>query len=129
MALIICCHKARDYRCGRIGPQLASKLANLGAFTILSSHVGGHAYAGNVICYCKKHPADGHWFGGLTHRVADQFWKALYEIRQDGTEKEPCMNAFLNNHWRGKVGLSKEEQKAVFDRCCAKMGIHDIEDM
>lgn len=48
--LIVCCHAARDERCGHIGPPLAAKLAELAAAegqagglrVLKSSHIGGH---------------------------------------------------------------------------------------
>ncbi len=48
--LVVCCHVARDNRCGHIGPPLADKLAELagakapagGVRVLKSSHIGGH---------------------------------------------------------------------------------------
>lgn len=52
--LLVCCHAARDARCGHVGPPLAAKLAELaaqrgggGSLRVLkSSHVGGHKVSG-----------------------------------------------------------------------------------
>ena len=61
-SLLVCCHTARDERCGHIGPPLAARLAELlgqqgGAGAAVrvykSSHVGGHkvgAEAGAALC-------------------------------------------------------------------------------
>ena len=46
----------------------------------LTSHVGGHKYAGNVLCYGAVHPCDGDWFGGLDASRADEFVDALIMI-------------------------------------------------
>jgi hypothetical protein len=48
--LLVCCHEARDERCGRLGPQLAAELVQLlrargltdKAEVLQTSHVGGH---------------------------------------------------------------------------------------
>lgn len=122
LALLVCCHAARDTRCGKLGPPLAATLQRLvqqrgldqeppslsasandpaaasdsqpssrssGASpsTALprvqvfgTSHIGGHKYAGNVLCYGAEHPCDGDWFGGVNSGNAEAFMEAILGI-------------------------------------------------
>ena len=71
--LFVCCHGARDARCGERGPALLAALRDAfarrgaGAHVAVAatSHIGGHEFAGNAVCYGPAHPCDGDWFGGL----------------------------------------------------------------
>lgn len=123
LSLIICCHVARDARCGYLGPLLAHKLEDLGAQVYLSSHIGGHQYAGNVISYGNKQPSAGTWFGGLSVGNAEEFYTALTALPLSG---DPAEDTVLRKYWRGRVGLSKDEQAKHFIRC--GRALHDIED-
>lgn len=122
-SLIICCHTARDARCGSLGPPLASKLLTLGAQVIISSHVGGHQYAGNVIVYGRDHPASCDWFGGVCEPTAAEFWGALCAL---DTGEKAVENKVLRKFWRGRTGLTKDQQKELYEACT---GVKDIEDM
>ncbi|KAL8630439.1 hypothetical protein Q9189_003860 [Teloschistes chrysophthalmus] len=55
ITILICSHNTRDRRCGVIGPLLYQsfiKYADLKTTDVgMVSHVGGHAFAGNVIIY------------------------------------------------------------------------------
>ena len=124
LSLVICCHAKRDARCGYLGPKLAKKLEELGAeHVFLSSHVGGHQYAGNVISYGSKQPSAGTWFGGLSDESAAEFYAALTSLDISG---DPAMDSKLRRWWRGRVGPSKEEQAKHFHRCTKYVA--DIED-
>jgi (2Fe-2S) ferredoxin len=66
--LLVCCHAARDKRCGRAGPQIIETIeaakAELGADHVKvlpSSHIGGHKFAGTLVVY-----PSGHWFGHIS---------------------------------------------------------------
>ncbi|CAI2166900.1 12158_t:CDS:2 [Funneliformis geosporum] len=75
--ILICGHKTRDIRCGIAGPILKNEFekvlkekrmdlvstGNKGVPVYLSSHVGGHQFAGNVIVYRDGH---GIWYGRVT---------------------------------------------------------------
>ncbi|RIA93434.1 Sucrase/ferredoxin-like-domain-containing protein [Glomus cerebriforme] len=75
--ILICGHKRRDIRCGIAGPILKNEfekvlkekrmdlgsIGNQGVPVYLSSHVGGHQFAGNVIVYQNGH---GIWYGRVT---------------------------------------------------------------
>ena len=71
--LVICGHAKRDLRCGIIAPQLESEFNQVlvrhnlqdTIYTGQVSHVGGHAYAGNVLYYPKdcQTSKDFIWYG------------------------------------------------------------------
>ena len=88
LTLLVCCHAARDVRCAMAGPPLAAALQRLlrqrglaGTVQVLAtSHIGGHKYAGNVVCYGAVHPCDGDWFGGVSAANAADFLDALLAV-------------------------------------------------
>ncbi|RIB06716.1 Sucrase/ferredoxin-like-domain-containing protein [Gigaspora rosea] len=75
--ILICSHKRRDIRCGVAGPLLKNEFekvlkdmkldlksnGNNGVAVYLSSHVGGHHFAGNVIIYRNN---QGIFYGRVT---------------------------------------------------------------
>ncbi|GAO51769.1 hypothetical protein SAICODRAFT_26288 [Saitoella complicata NRRL Y-17804] len=72
--ILICGHTARDPRCALAGPILLSQFLSPTSPSsqlppnwkvALTTHVGGHAYAGNVIVY-SRHPKRGVWYGRVT---------------------------------------------------------------
>jgi hypothetical protein len=103
LSLFVCCHDFRDVRCGERGPALAAALQRLlrardltskvGVFA--TSHVGGHKYAGNVVCYGAAHPCDGDWFGGLTAEHAEAFLDALLNVEVTTCCPLICLLALL----------------------------------
>lgn len=119
--LFVCCHGSRDARCGVLGTALAKQLISLVKERQLehlievysTSHIGGHKYAGNVIAYGGSHPADGDWYGGLHGAHAEVFLDCLLnmEIGVDGGAEDPV----LREYWRGRMGLSKEEQIELWE--------------
>ncbi|KAI3436795.1 hypothetical protein D9Q98_006206 [Chlorella vulgaris] len=163
LALLVCCHAARDTRCGKLGPPLAATLQRLvqqrgldqeppslsasandpaaasdsqpssrssGASpsTALprvqvfgTSHIGGHKYAGNVLCYGAEHPCDGDWFGGVNSGNAEAFMEAILgiELGVDGGAEDPA----LRPYWRGRLGLTKEEQLELWEQARNKLAI------
>ncbi|CEI91649.1 hypothetical protein RMCBS344292_05932 [Rhizopus microsporus] len=69
--LLLCSHKKRDKRCGVTAPILAQELDHVlrekgldeyDAAIIMVSHIGGHKFAGNVICYINE-GSKGVWYG------------------------------------------------------------------
>ncbi|KAL4424972.1 hypothetical protein ABPG77_002857 [Micractinium sp. CCAP 211/92] len=121
LSLFVCCHAARDARCGAAGPPLAAALQRLTRERGLAqhvqvfqtSHIGGHKYAGNVVVYGAMHPCDGDVFGGVTAACADAFLDAFMgvELGVDGGAGDPALRPF----WRGRMGLSKLEQRDLFE--------------
>ena len=65
-------------------------------------------YAGNVCVYGPVSPCDGDWYGGLRAADAPAFLEALLAVPIDsqGGPADPV----LARHWRGRLGLSKDEQ-------------------
>jgi hypothetical protein len=119
--IFVCAHGSRDARCGVLGTALAQQLEKIIAQRQLAnfievyttSHIGGHKYAGNVVVYGRSHPADGDWYGGLHAAHAEVFLDALLnmEIGVDGGAEDPMLREF----WRGRIGLSKEEQVDLWE--------------
>lgn len=106
--IFVCVHGRRDARCGECGPPLAerfeSEIAERGLTNQITvyrtSHVGGHAYAGNVLIY-----PGGDWYGYVrpadVPRILDQ---------------HVLQGQILTNHWRGRMGLAPEEQRELVIR-------------
>jgi hypothetical protein len=119
--LFVCCHGSRDARCGVLGTALARELIQIIKERNLenlievytTSHIGGHKYAGNVVLYGGSHPSDGDWYGGLHAEHAAVFLDAIVkmEIGVDGGAEDPMLREF----WRGRMGLSKEEQIELWE--------------
>ena len=98
--VFVCTHGERDYRCGECGPSLLaalhSYLAAAGLADVVhvyrSSHVGGHAYAGNVLIY-----PEGDWYGYVTPADVPR----LVDRHLAGGE-------IVWDLWRGRMGLTPE---------------------
>ncbi|KAI8090953.1 Sucrase/ferredoxin-like-domain-containing protein [Gilbertella persicaria] len=71
--ILICSHRKRDKRCGVTAPYLNREFDHVlrdmdihdgegGTSVFMVSHVGGHKFAGNIICYINKGRA-GIWYG------------------------------------------------------------------
>ncbi|CAG8442617.1 14040_t:CDS:2 [Acaulospora morrowiae] len=85
--IVICSHKRRDKRCGVTGPILKEEFDrvlkeknldveshnNNGIAVFLSSHTGGHKFAGNIIVY---RDGQGIWYG----RVIPCHVKSIVEL-------------------------------------------------
>ncbi len=99
---LMCSHYNRDARCGNRGPNLQigikAYLAETGldvaADVWRSSHLGGHRFAGVVVCY-----PSGNWYG----RVTVEDIPLLVQAELKGKRPWP-------NLWRGRMGLTIEEQ-------------------
>jgi (2Fe-2S) ferredoxin len=102
----ICCHAARDKRCGVIGsallnafdtllktpsPGLKTTLGDLHVEVFGSSHVGGHKFAGNVIVYRPE------WKQGVSYgRILPRDVMSI--LRSTVAE-----GRIIARHWRGGV--------------------------
>ncbi|KAK9827965.1 hypothetical protein WJX81_002585 [Elliptochloris bilobata] len=117
LCLFVCCHGSRDGRCGSLGEALARRLEAAAREAGLlgdpvrvfrCSHIGGHKYAANVCVYGPASPCDGDWFGGVRAADAPAFLQALLRtpIGSEGVPADPL----LARHWRGRMGLSKDDQ-------------------
>ncbi|CAO3597440.1 unnamed protein product [Absidia cylindrospora] len=72
--ILICSHRRRDKRCGVTAPILAREFDHVlrehdieeqgerGVTVMMVSHVGGHKFAGNLICYTHQ-GTRGVWYG------------------------------------------------------------------
>ncbi|KAK9810783.1 hypothetical protein WJX73_006819 [Symbiochloris irregularis] len=119
--IFVCCHGARDARCGIVGPPLCTKLQRSirmrslqgRMHVFMCSHIGGHKCAGNVLVYGAVSPSDGDCFGGLNANNAEDFLDALLDLQvdADGGPADPI----LRQWWRGRMGLSKAEQLQFFE--------------
>ena len=72
-------------------------------------------YAGNVVVYGPSSPCDGDWFGGLRASNAPAFLRALLHMPL-GSVGGPA-DPLLARHWRGRMGLTKDDQVPC-QLCC-----------
>ncbi|KAI9252474.1 Sucrase/ferredoxin-like-domain-containing protein [Sporodiniella umbellata] len=74
--ILICSHRKRDKRCGITAPILNREFDHIlrekdihdgpgGTTVLMASHIGGHKFAGNIICYIN-HGLTGIWYGRVT---------------------------------------------------------------
>ncbi|KAI9275452.1 Sucrase/ferredoxin-like-domain-containing protein [Phascolomyces articulosus] len=69
--LLVCGHRKKDKRCGTIGPMLlkaledALRMCQVEAQVALVSHLGGHAFAGNLVIYTHQGQR-AIWYGRVT---------------------------------------------------------------
>jgi (2Fe-2S) ferredoxin len=95
--VFVCVHGRRDERCGQCGPPLMERFqAELGQRGLTervalhrSSHVGGHAFAGNVLVY-----PGGDWYGFVTPEVVPRL-----------IEKHLVGETIVKDLWRGRLGV------------------------
>ncbi|KAG5361179.1 Altered inheritance of mitochondria protein 32 [Yarrowia sp. E02] len=85
---LVCGHAERDARCGDIGPLILSEMDEVKSResddardtkTALISHIGGHAFAGNVILFSGENGSSS-WFG----RVRPEHIQGLVKEWKDG---------------------------------------------
>ncbi|KAL7284220.1 hypothetical protein ACG7TL_001502 [Trametes sanguinea] len=125
--LFVCTHGSRDCRCGEGGGEVArafrrelDKRGISAKDVVLGevAHVGGHKYAANVLVYPY-----GEWLGNVQEvdvpMILDEIlaWRASYQERaaQSGGQVQD-MPPLCPPFWRGRMGLEKEEQIALFQR-------------
>ncbi len=106
LILLVCGHKKRDERCGNCGPMVLSSLLKIISKNELSdqvevfssSHLGGHRFAGILVCY-----PSGNWYGRVTTNNMENI--LLSELEENQAYQEL---------WRGKMGLTPNEQLVYF---------------
>jgi len=104
---LICGHLERDGRCGELGPAVLSALDEALTATgrrdsvelYISSHVGQHRFAGNIICY-----PGGDWYGRVIPADVNDFIEAELDA------KKP-----LARLWRGRMGMQPSAQIILMD--------------
>lgn len=105
---LICCNFNRDQRCGTRGPQVyGALLAYLAAQNLAgqaqvyhSSHLGGHRFAGVLLCY-----PSGNWYGRVTPQEVPALVQA--ELNPDLQAGSP-----VKHLWRGRMGMTVPDQIA-----------------
>ncbi|RDB25995.1 Altered inheritance of mitochondria protein 32 [Hypsizygus marmoreus] len=120
--LYVCTHGARDCRCGTTGGEVASALREEVARRLRTDpsgpisrvkvgevgHVGGHQYAANLLVY-----PHGEWLGRLKpHDVLSVLSSILEHAPRPFSGQMPPL---VPQHWRGRMGLSKDEQIQLLD--------------
>lgn len=105
--ILVCAHMQRDVRCGVIGQAILEEISNWKSNnesklsnpiqSYACSHIGGHAFAGNLIIY-----PSGDWYGRITPCLVQQLLDA--HILQ---------KKIIKKHYRGSIGKSLE--KSVID--------------
>jgi len=99
--IYVCCHGARDQRCGVIGELVISGMRNYLAVPPTAalqeldiqvfgcSHIGGHKFAGNMVIY-KPDWKQGIWYGRVLPEDIDNIMR------------ETVVNGkIIGRHWRG----------------------------
>ncbi|KAG0702660.1 Sucrase/ferredoxin-like-domain-containing protein [Suillus ampliporus] len=121
--LYVCTHGARDCRCGDTGGAVAQAVRNElrkrrdadpnDTSTRIKlaevAHVGGHKYAANLLVY-----PHGEWLGEVEPEDVPGILDAILTLpaRPRNADEIPiCLP-----HWRGRMGLSKDEQVQLFQR-------------
>ncbi|TPX66625.1 hypothetical protein SpCBS45565_g04347 [Spizellomyces sp. 'palustris'] len=105
--ILVCIHGERDCRCGTKGGRLISSLRaevdKKGLTHLVDvkgvSHIGGHKYAGNAIVY-----PTGDWYAHLDDQDASTLLSSVLS------------NQPLWSKWRGRMGLDKKEQIALYQQ-------------
>jgi hypothetical protein len=131
----VCCHAARDIRCGVIGEllishlrkfisappsEIASDLRELDVKIFGCSHVGGHKYAGNVVIY-RGDWKQGVWYGRVTPEDVEQI---IRETVVGGNVLGRYWRGGLpGGHWDPKEHISAEEaerRSKIEERCACQ---------
>jgi hypothetical protein len=102
--VFVCVHGQRDERCGQCGPPIAARfrdeVADRGRSGEIAvrqtSHVGGHAFAGNVLIY-----PGGDWYGYVT---PDDVPRLI--------DEHILGDQIVTDLWRGRMGTTPDEQLA-----------------
>ncbi|KAF9527263.1 Sucrase/ferredoxin-like-domain-containing protein [Crepidotus variabilis] len=123
--LYVCTHGARDCRCGERGQQMYDALLRTVEEEKLRSpngvahririgatgHVGGHQFAANVIVF-----PHGEWLGCL--KPEDSGWlvsRICADLERNTKSYGPSDSPFHLEHWRGRMGMSKEETMQLYE--------------
>ncbi|TFK23814.1 hypothetical protein FA15DRAFT_593482 [Coprinopsis marcescibilis] len=118
--LYVCTHANRDCRCGTMGGLVAEALreeikrlqkTNPSSTPRIRigevAHVGGHKYAANVLVYPQ-----GEWLGLVRPEDAPRVISSV--IALPARPLDPFDPILLKPHWRGRMGLGKDEQVDLF---------------
>jgi hypothetical protein len=100
--VLVCTHGARDCRCSDHGGPLVKALREEGVAVREIAHVGGHKWAANAILLPSM-----DMLSNL--RASDA--PALARFVKSRASQDPMWA-----HWRGRMGLSDEQQARVWER-------------
>mmetsp|Transcript_49513 Transcript_49513/g.99755 ORF Transcript_49513/g.99755 Transcript_49513/m.99755 type:complete len:251 (+) Transcript_49513:2-754(+) len=97
--VFVCAHSKRDARCGHCGPRLFDAIATSESKAEVRkcSHVGGHAYAGNVLVFQP---------GGAGEAGSGDFYGYVTPAAVNDVLSGEARRGRL---WRGGLGLSRDE--------------------
>ncbi|KAJ3508457.1 hypothetical protein NLJ89_g5746 [Agrocybe chaxingu] len=134
----VCTHGARDCRCGERGRRVFEALAEeveslrradpTGPAAKIKvgeiGHVGGHKYAANALIF-----PHGEWLGCIKPEDASPIIKLLCDDLKNGNVKPrgPAEEPFSLRHWRGRMGMTKEEQKHLWESFALKDSAHKLD--
>ncbi|KAF7419280.1 hypothetical protein PC9H_001867 [Pleurotus ostreatus] len=119
--IYVCTHAARDCRCGTAGGEVAAALREEvksrseteRIFVSETAHVGGHKYAANVLVY-----PHGDWLGLVTPDLVPNLLDAIMDHSK--LPVSPNTTPLLYHHWRGRMGLDKDQQLDLYQRTTAQ---------
>ncbi|KAL8682891.1 MAG: hypothetical protein Q9186_001137 [Xanthomendoza sp. 1 TL-2023] len=121
--ILICSHGSRDRRCGILGPLLHQEFVkqasngNLDIESGMISHVGGHAFAGNVIVYvppgyCIKDDSKRGDVSKISPLAGMGIWYGRVEPKHVGgiIEETISKGNVLEELWRGGLDARKSNE-------------------
>jgi len=124
--MYVCTHGARDCRCGDTGGAVVRALKDELSRRMTANpkdpagrikigevgHVGQHQFAANVLIY-----PHGDWLGLVKPGDISELVSCVANLEH--FSKNFCFSSrppLLLQHWRGRMGLEKAEQLALFTR-------------
>ncbi|KIY47632.1 hypothetical protein FISHEDRAFT_74436 [Fistulina hepatica ATCC 64428] len=102
--MYVCTHGSRDCRCGDTGGVVCAALRAEIAARKLSPDT---TYAANALVF-----PSGDWFGELTPAQVPLLLDEVLAARSRTLDHRDRL--LLKDHWRGRLGMSKEEQVALY---------------
>ncbi|KAL6300348.1 Sucrase/ferredoxin-like-domain-containing protein [Sparassis latifolia] len=104
--LYVCTHGARDCRCGETGARRGIA-DEVGVGCV--GHVGGHKYAANVLVFPY-----GDWLGTVQAVDVPGILDEILERHGSAGSHEGQLPPLCPPFWRGRMGLDKDQQLALF---------------
>ncbi|KAF9110229.1 hypothetical protein BGX27_006621 [Mortierella sp. AM989] len=127
-AVLVCIHGSRDCRCGDQGGEFYQILKDMVGYTGLTnsikvygvSHIGGHKWAPNTIMY-----PSGDWHGNLSEKDSVDAQQILFDALANGgiaagVRERGASDPIMIDKWRGRMGLSQEDQQKLYQRVLEK---------
>ncbi|KAF9134582.1 hypothetical protein BGW39_006522 [Mortierella sp. 14UC] len=126
-AVLVCIHGSRDCKCGERGGDMYKILRDMVQMTGLTnsvkvygvSHIGGHRFAPNTIMY-----PSGDWHGNLSELDSNDAQQILFDALANGGiaggVRERAADPIMIDKWRGRIGMSKQEQLKLYEQVLEK---------